>query len=201
MRTDGNDEALIELAAQNALAIGAGHSFIVFLDGGFPVSVLNAVKAVPEVRIQDLLQQGPLLLACMPRRTRVQACASACVCGCLERNTHAPRVPPVVAARQVCRIHCATANPVSIILAKTSDEAKVGTECIGGLACASRERLALRHRICTRSPAARRMKPPHVSARAQGVIGVIDGLVPTALEDDEDKKQRHEFLRSIGYKR
>ena len=49
VRTSGNEDELIALAARNALAIGAGHSFIVFLRGGFPVSVLNAVKLVPEV--------------------------------------------------------------------------------------------------------------------------------------------------------
>jgi len=49
VRSSGNDDALVGLAARNALAIGAGHSFIVFLRGGFPVSVLNAIKMVPEV--------------------------------------------------------------------------------------------------------------------------------------------------------
>jgi len=49
VRSSGNDDALVGLAARNALAIGAGHSFIVFLRGGFPVSVLNAIKLVPEV--------------------------------------------------------------------------------------------------------------------------------------------------------
>lgn len=50
VRWSGTDEAMIELAKRNARAIGAGHSFIVFLaDGYFPVNVLNAVKAVPEV--------------------------------------------------------------------------------------------------------------------------------------------------------
>jgi hypothetical protein len=50
VRWTGTDEAMIELARQNALAIGAGHSFIIFLGEGFyPVNVLNAVKAVPEV--------------------------------------------------------------------------------------------------------------------------------------------------------
>ena len=67
VRRSGNDDALVRLAVENALAIGAGHSFIVFLDGAFPVSVLNAVKAVPEV----------------------------------------------------CRIFCATANPVEVVLAET----------------------------------------------------------------------------------
>jgi len=50
VRWSGTDEAMIELARQNAQAIGAGHSFIIFLaDGFFPLNVLNAVKAVPEV--------------------------------------------------------------------------------------------------------------------------------------------------------
>ncbi len=49
VRRTGNDSTLVELATRNALAIGAGHSFIILLENGFPVSVLNAVKAVPEV--------------------------------------------------------------------------------------------------------------------------------------------------------
>ena len=67
VRRSGNDDELVELAVRNALAIGAGHSFIVFLREGFPVNVLNAVKQVPEV----------------------------------------------------CRIFCATANPVEVIVAET----------------------------------------------------------------------------------
>lgn len=50
VRCTGTDPAMIELARKNALAIGAGHSFILFLAEGFyPVNVLNAVKMVPEV--------------------------------------------------------------------------------------------------------------------------------------------------------
>jgi adenosine/AMP kinase len=50
VRWSGTDPAMTELAKKNAAAIGAGHSFIVFLGEGFyPVNVLNAVKAVPEV--------------------------------------------------------------------------------------------------------------------------------------------------------
>jgi adenosine/AMP kinase len=49
VRWAGNDDTLIELAQRNAEAIGAGHAFIAFLEGGFPINVLNAVKAVPEV--------------------------------------------------------------------------------------------------------------------------------------------------------
>jgi len=68
VRWTGTDEAMIELAQKNAQAIGAGHSFILFLGPGFfPVNVLNAVKMVPEV----------------------------------------------------CRIFCATANPVEVLVAET----------------------------------------------------------------------------------
>jgi len=68
VRWTGTDEAMIELARQNALAIGAGHSFIIFLgEGFFPVNVLNSVKMVPEV----------------------------------------------------CRVFCATANPVTVLIAET----------------------------------------------------------------------------------
>ncbi len=68
VRATGTDDELIELAKQNALALSAGHSFIIFLGEGFyPINVLNAVKRVPEV----------------------------------------------------CRIFCATANPVEVILAET----------------------------------------------------------------------------------
>jgi len=68
VRATGTDDVLIELAKQNALALSAGHCFIIFLGEGFyPINVLNAVKGVPEV----------------------------------------------------CRIYCATANPVEVILAET----------------------------------------------------------------------------------
>jgi len=50
VRWSGNDDALIELAKKNAAAIGAGHSFIIFLGEGFyPINVLNTIKMVPEV--------------------------------------------------------------------------------------------------------------------------------------------------------
>ena len=50
VRWSGTDESMLDLARRNALSIGAGHSFIVFLgDGFYPVNVLNAVKMVPEV--------------------------------------------------------------------------------------------------------------------------------------------------------
>ncbi len=68
VRSSGTDEELVRLAEKNALALGAGHAFIVLLGEGFyPINVLNAIKAVPEV----------------------------------------------------CRIFCATANPVEVIVAET----------------------------------------------------------------------------------
>ncbi len=67
VRRTGNDPDLVDLAVRNALNLGAGHAFIVFLREAFPVNVLNQVKLVPEV----------------------------------------------------CRIYCATANPVQVIVAET----------------------------------------------------------------------------------
>jgi adenosine/AMP kinase len=50
IRWSGTDEAMVELAKKNALAIGAGHSFLIFLaDGFYPINVLNAIKNVAEV--------------------------------------------------------------------------------------------------------------------------------------------------------
>jgi adenosine/AMP kinase len=49
VRRSGNDTELVELATRSALAIAAGHSFVIFLREGFPLNVLNPVKAVPEV--------------------------------------------------------------------------------------------------------------------------------------------------------
>jgi adenosine/AMP kinase len=49
VRRAGNDAELVELAVRNARAIGAGHSFVVFVREGFPVNVLNQLKQVPEV--------------------------------------------------------------------------------------------------------------------------------------------------------
>ncbi len=68
VRHSGNAADLVDLATRAALAIGAGHTFVVFLREGYPVNVLNAVKAVPEV----------------------------------------------------CRVFCATANPVEVIVAETA---------------------------------------------------------------------------------
>ncbi|NIM92743.1 MAG: hypothetical protein GTO18_03385 [Anaerolineales bacterium] len=49
IRSSGTSDEMIELAQKNALALSAGHSFILFLGNVFPINVLQAVKAVPEV--------------------------------------------------------------------------------------------------------------------------------------------------------
>jgi len=67
VRYSGNDANLVELAQKNALALACGHSFVVFMAGGFPINILNTLKCVPEV----------------------------------------------------CRIFCATANPVEVVVAET----------------------------------------------------------------------------------
>ncbi len=67
VRRSGNDPELVDLAVRNARAVGAGHAFVVFVREGYPLNVLNALKAVPEV----------------------------------------------------CTIHCATANPVEVVVAET----------------------------------------------------------------------------------
>jgi adenosine/AMP kinase len=67
VRRSGNDDELVGAAVDAALAIGAGHCFVVLLRNGFPVNVMNRIKAVPEV----------------------------------------------------CRVICATANPLEVLVAET----------------------------------------------------------------------------------
>jgi len=49
IRLEGNDDALKELAKTNALALAAGHTFIIMLKDGFPINILNQIKNVAEV--------------------------------------------------------------------------------------------------------------------------------------------------------
>ncbi|HIE43410.1 MAG TPA: hypothetical protein EYP78_01260 [Candidatus Omnitrophica bacterium] len=49
VRVEGNDEKLKEIAAKNALAVGAGHSFIIVMREGFPINVLKDLKDISEV--------------------------------------------------------------------------------------------------------------------------------------------------------
>ncbi len=67
IRADGNDDDLKAIAVKMANDVGAGHSFAVVMEDGFPINVLNAIKSCPEV----------------------------------------------------CRIYCATANPVEVIIVET----------------------------------------------------------------------------------
>jgi uncharacterized protein len=105
VRCEGTSDDLINLAARNALQVGAGHSFIVYLRGAFPINVLNSLK-----------------------------------------NLH-----------EVCQIFCATANPVQVVVAQ--------------------------------------------SDQGTGILGVIDGSSPLAIEAPPDIEARRSFLRKIGYKR
>jgi adenosine/AMP kinase len=68
VRHSGTDDALVELAKANAMKIGAGHLFVLFMQDAFPINVMKALKDVPEI----------------------------------------------------CNIYCATANPVELILAETT---------------------------------------------------------------------------------
>ena len=49
VRVSGNDKGLMELAEKNALDLGTGHAFIILMENGFPINVLNNIKMVPEV--------------------------------------------------------------------------------------------------------------------------------------------------------
>lgn len=49
VRSEGNDEAMVKAAVDNALSIGAGHLFVIVMAGAYPISILNQVKACQEV--------------------------------------------------------------------------------------------------------------------------------------------------------
>ncbi len=49
VRSDGNDPGLIQVAIRNALALAAGHVFVIVLHNAFPINVLGAIRNVPEV--------------------------------------------------------------------------------------------------------------------------------------------------------
>lgn len=60
VRVDGTDEELKEAAAKNALNLGCGHSFLIFLRNVYPINVLNAIKRVPEVCTVHAATANPL---------------------------------------------------------------------------------------------------------------------------------------------
>ncbi len=49
IRVSGNDEILQEVAKKNAVAIAAGHSFVILMKNAYPINFLNAIKQSPEV--------------------------------------------------------------------------------------------------------------------------------------------------------
>lgn len=49
VRTEGTDDGLVDLAAENLMRIGAGHCFIIFMRDTFPVNFLDRIRSVPEV--------------------------------------------------------------------------------------------------------------------------------------------------------
>jgi uncharacterized protein len=104
VRHEGNDKELEKLAADTAFSLSCGHSFVIFLKDGFPINVLNGVKACQEV----------------------------------------------------CRIFCATANPLEVIVVSTD--------------------------------------------QGNGIMGVVDGSRPKAIEDEEGKVWRKDLLRTFKYK-
>ena len=97
VRRAGNDDELVAIAVDNAVRIGAGHSFVVTLREGYPVNVLNRLKQVPEV----------------------------------------------------CRIFCATANPVEVVVAETERGRAVLGVVDGGapLGVESEDDVSARHEL------------------------------------------------------
>ena len=63
VRWSGTDELLAKMARETAMSLGAGHSFIIFLEDAFPINVLNTIKMVPEVCRIYCATANPVLLA------------------------------------------------------------------------------------------------------------------------------------------
>jgi len=62
VRVEGNDETLEKVAAENALRLGCGHSFVVLMRDAYPINVLNQLKVVPEVCTIYAATANPLLV-------------------------------------------------------------------------------------------------------------------------------------------
>jgi len=60
VRVEGTDEELKRIAAENMLKLGCGHSFLIVMRGAYPINVLNAIKAVPEVCTIHAATANPL---------------------------------------------------------------------------------------------------------------------------------------------
>ncbi len=60
IRSEGNDEELVELSRKNALKIGAGHTFILFVKDCYPINFINSLKNLPEVTSIHCATANPL---------------------------------------------------------------------------------------------------------------------------------------------
>ncbi len=60
IRRDGNDEELINTAVEACKRIAAGHVFVIYLRGGWPINVLNAIKSVQEVVSVEAATANPV---------------------------------------------------------------------------------------------------------------------------------------------
>lgn len=60
VRSEGNDEELKNLAINQALNLGCGHCFIIFLKNAYPINVLDKIKQVPEVCTIHATTANPL---------------------------------------------------------------------------------------------------------------------------------------------
>ncbi|MEM4728861.1 MAG: adenosine-specific kinase [Thermoplasmata archaeon] len=49
VRVEGNDDEMKQVAARNALALSAGHTFFIAMKDAYPINVLRALREVPEV--------------------------------------------------------------------------------------------------------------------------------------------------------
>jgi len=49
IRTEGNDNSLVESCTRTLQSIGAGHVFCILLKNAFPINILNQIKNCPEV--------------------------------------------------------------------------------------------------------------------------------------------------------
>ena len=66
VRHDGNEPSLEEVAVRNAMAVAAGHAFVVILKGAYPINVMSALKAVPEVCAIYCATANPVQVITLP---------------------------------------------------------------------------------------------------------------------------------------
>ncbi len=49
VRVDGNDEDMKKSASENAMSIGAGHTFVIMLRDSYPINIMNRLRDVQEI--------------------------------------------------------------------------------------------------------------------------------------------------------